>query len=214
MSGRWRAVFLDRDGTLVRPRHYPSRPDELQIYPGIPAELRLLQNAGFRLVLITNQSGIARGLFSPEDLDRMHASLGKRLADEGVTLAGIYFCPHHPDGVVPGLARHCGCRKPEPGMLLQAASDLSLDLDISWLIGDILDDVEAGNRVGCRTVLVDLGTESKSMVNDRRPEFVARDTLHGLRLIRFCEGLGPQTELQYQPSRWSQREVPVGAAGG
>jgi D-glycero-D-manno-heptose 1,7-bisphosphate phosphatase len=197
-----RAIFLDRDGTLVHARHYPSRPEELILYDNVAAELKPFQDAGFRLVVITNQSGLARGLFTADDLQLMHEHLARELARQGVRLDGVYHCPHHPDGVVPELAIRCDCRKPEPGMLLRAASDLDLDLGRSWFIGDILDDCEAGNRAGCRTVLVDLGTEAPPTSPIRRPTFVARDTRHALQLIRGIEGLGPANELHYRPRGW------------
>lgn len=197
-----RAVFLDRDGTLVHPRHYPSRPADLRLYAGIGPELRQLQQAGFHLVVITNQSGVARGYFTTEVLGRLHQHLAAELGRFGVTLSGVYYCPHHPDGVIPELAIRCDCRKPAPGMLLAAARNLGLDLRRSWLVGDILDDVEAGRRAGCRAVLVDLGTEARPRQRIRRPDFVARDTRHALRLIRAVEGLGPRADLTYRPARW------------
>lgn len=198
-----RAIFLDRDGTLVHARHYPSRPEELILYDNIAGELVAFQEAGFRLVVITNQSGLARALFTTDDLRLMHAHLARELAARGVRLDGIYHCPHHPDGVVPELAIRCDCRKPAPGMLLRAASDLQLDLSRSWFIGDILDDCEAGNRAGCRTVLVDLGTEGSPASPIRRPTFVARDTRHALQLVRGIEGLGPAAWLHYRPQGWA-----------
>lgn len=198
-----RAIFLDRDGTLVHPRHYPSRPQDLRLYDGIAPELSALQEAGFRLVVITNQSGIARGYFGEAELGRMHDHLVSELDAAGVRIDGIYFCPHHPEGVIPELSVPCACRKPAPGMLYQAAADLFLDLERSWLAGDILDDIEAGNHAGCRTVLVDLGTEPVPMTSTRRPDFVARDTRHALRLIRSIERLAPAVDLSYRPARWS-----------
>ncbi len=202
-----RAIFLDRDGTLVHARHYPSRPEELILYDELGGELRACQAAGFRLVVITNQSGLARGFFTADDLRLMHEHLARELARFDVRLDGVYHCPHHPDGVVPGLAIRCDCRKPEPGMLLRAASDLGLDLGQSWFIGDILDDCEAGNRAGCRTVLVDLGTESPPASPIRRPTFVARDTRHALQMIRGIEGAGAAADLHYRPRGW---ELAVG----
>ena len=199
---RERAVFLDRDGTLVHPRHYPSRPDELRLYDGIGPELRRLQSAGFRLVVITNQSGIARGYFGEPELARMHEHLAGELARLGVRLDGVYFCPHHPDGAIPELSIACECRKPAPGMLLRAAGELALDLEHSWFIGDILDDVEAGNRAGCRTILVDLGSEALPATQLRRPDFVARDTIHALRIVAAAESLRPLVELDYRPAGW------------
>jgi D-glycero-D-manno-heptose 1,7-bisphosphate phosphatase len=202
---RYRALFLDRDGTLVHPSHYPSRPADLRLYDGVGPALRRLQDAGLRLVLITNQSGIARGYFSAGDLDAMHAYLAGKLADWGVRLAGIYYCPHHPEGTIPELAIICDCRKPRPGMLLRAAQELQTDLWRSWFIGDILDDVEAGNRAGCRTILVDLGTESQPGAPPRRPDFVAHDTLHALAIVAACEGLSQGVDLSYLPSGWKRR---------
>jgi D-glycero-D-manno-heptose 1,7-bisphosphate phosphatase len=196
------ALFLDRDGTLVYPRRYPSSPQELLLYEGIGAALKAFQDAGFCLVIVTNQAGIARGYFTEEDLQCMHAYLSQELAKSGVFLDAIYYCPHHPDGVVPELAIRCDCRKPQPGMLLRAAKDLELDLQSSWFVGDILDDIEAGNRAGCRTVLVDLGTEQLPEEHIRRPDFVARDTLHALDIIGTCEHLGPQADLTYRPPSW------------
>ncbi|HEX6484362.1 MAG TPA: HAD family hydrolase [Ktedonobacteraceae bacterium] len=196
------ALFLDRDGTLVYPRHYPSSPQELHLYEGIGAALKAFQDRGFCLVMVTNQAGIARGYFTEEDLERMHIYLAEELAKSGVLLDAIYYCPHHPDGVVAELAIRCDCRKPQPGMLLRAAKDLELDLQSSWFVGDILDDIEAGNRAGCRTVLVDLGTEQLPEQPIRRPDFVARDTLHALGIISRCERLGPEAELTYRPPSW------------
>ena len=197
-----KAVFLDRDGTLVHPRHYPSRPQDLCLYDGVCEELRDLRQAGLQLVVVTNQSGIARGYFTEQDLQRMHAYLAQQLASYNVQLQGMYYCPHHPDGIVPGLARRCDCRKPAPGMLLQAASDLQLDLRSSWFVGDILDDIEAGNRAGCRTILVDLGTERLPERAMRRPLFEARSTVHALRIIKDAELHTQTADLDYCPSSW------------
>ncbi|MGI8475724.1 MAG: D-glycero-alpha-D-manno-heptose-1,7-bisphosphate 7-phosphatase [Thermomicrobiales bacterium] len=197
-----RAVFLDRDGTLVHAEHYPSRPEQLVLYAGIGPELAKLRSAGFALVMVTNQSGLAHGHFTPEDLAAMHASLQTELATFGAEMDGVYFCPHHPEGAVAGLAVPCGCRKPEPGMLLQGARDLDLDLPRSWFVGDILDDVEAGNRAGCRTILVDLGTENPPPSPMRTPGHVARDTMHALAIIAFLDAGGPAAALDYAPRSW------------
>ena len=197
-----RAVFLDRDGTLVHARHYPSRPEHLVLYDDIADGLRALQIAALKLVVVTNQSGIARGYLTEADLGAMHTHLRRKLAASGLHLDAIYYCPHHVDGTLPELAIRCDCRKPQPGMLRRAAAELNLDLDRSWLVGDILDDVEAGRRAGCRTILVDLGTESFPPVPLRTPHYVARDTRHALDIIRAREGLIPSAELSYTPPSW------------
>jgi D-glycero-D-manno-heptose 1,7-bisphosphate phosphatase len=194
---KYPALFLDRDGTLVHPVHYPSRPEQLRLYDGIGTELRLLQRMGLHLVVITNQSGIARGYFTEADLQRMHEHLAAELAVQNVYLDGIYHCPHHPDGTIPELAIRCECRKPQPGMLLRAAVELNLDLGHSWFIGDILDDVEAGNRAGCRTILVDLGAAYAPTHPLRCPTFIARNTLHALQIVRAVEFLAPSLDLDY-----------------
>jgi len=198
-----RSLFLDRDGTLVESRHYPSHPEQLVLYPGVIWELRRLQAAGFRLVLVTNQSGLAHGYFDQGQLDRMHEHLATQLRRGTVVLDGVYVCPHHPEGTVPELAIACDCRKPHPGMLIRAASDLDLDLARSWFVGDILDDVEAGNRAGCRTVLVDLGTERSPERPGRWPDYVGRDTVHALRIVAAVEGIVVPVELGYRPPAWS-----------
>jgi D-glycero-D-manno-heptose 1,7-bisphosphate phosphatase len=159
--------------------------------------------AGFRIVVITNQSGLALGLFSEDDLQRMHAHLERELLCREVRIDGIYYCPHHPEGRVPALAVRCACRKPQPGLLVQAARDLELDLGRSWFVGDILDDVEAGNRAGCRTVLVDQGTEAPPRSAIRWPDFVARTTRHALTIISALNRLDPTPELGYRPDGWA-----------
>ncbi|HEX5164526.1 MAG TPA: HAD family hydrolase [Thermomicrobiales bacterium] len=197
-----RAIFLDRDGTLVHARHYPSRPADLILYDGIGPRLRRLHEIGFKLFVVTNQSGIARGYFTEQDLTAMHDHLSRELETLGVSVDGFYHCPHHPDGVIEHLAITCDCRKPQPGMIRRAARDHGIELEWSWFVGDILDDIQAGNTAGCATVLVDLGTESRPTSPIRRPDFVARDTPHALDIILFVEGVGPATSRDYWPSSW------------
>ncbi|MFJ4982133.1 D-glycero-alpha-D-manno-heptose-1,7-bisphosphate 7-phosphatase [Streptomyces coeruleorubidus] len=153
MTGR-AAVFLDRDGTVTEPRHYPARPADLVLAPGVGPALRRLQRQGWSLVLVTNQSGLARGLFSLRTLDAMHRYLRTLLTSHGVRLDGIYVCPHHPDGAVDGLSFRCACRKPNAGLLVVAAEELDLDLASSWMVGDFASDIDAGRRAGCRTAWV------------------------------------------------------------
>lgn len=201
MTGQNPAIFLDRDGTLVHARHYPSQPEQLVLFDDLGERLRRLQSAGFRLVVITNQAGLARGYFTPDDLALMHRHLSRELTALGVTLDAIYHCPHHPDGLIADLAVTCDCRKPAPGMILQAAADLDLDVNCCWLVGDILHDVEAGNRAGCRTILVDNGGETEWVDGIFRvPHYVARDTCHALDVIAAVEGIGPMVDLAYRPA--------------
>jgi D-glycero-D-manno-heptose 1,7-bisphosphate phosphatase len=204
-----RALFLDRDGTLVEPRHYPSRPEQLVLTTGIGPLLRAFQSSRWKLIVITNQSGIARGLFTAADLERMHDHLRQMLAAWGVRLDGIYACPHHVDGSIPHLAVPCRCRKPQPGMLFRAATEHGIDLSRSWMVGDILDDIEAGNSAGCRTVLVDLGTEQTPDRLARWPRMVARSTADALHKIAIAEDLLP-IGVPFSPV-WPRRWAPAAA---
>lgn len=174
-----RAVFLDKDGTLVENVPYNVEPDLVRLAPGVADGLRALHDAGYRLIVITNQSGVARGYFPEAALAAVNRCLNTLLADQGVFLSGFYYCPHHPDGVVPGYNRVCNCRKPKPGLILHAARDLGIDLSQSWFVGDILNDVEAGRRAGCRTILIDNGGETEwDLVPWRRPHYTAPDFSH------------------------------------
>jgi len=178
------AIFLDKDGTLIADVPYNVDPALIRPLPGALDGARALHAAGYRLVVITNQSGVARGSFPERALIAVEATLRDLLGAAGVPLAGFYYCPHHPDGSVPAYAVACDCRKPAPGMLLRAAGDLDLDLARSWMIGDILNDVEAGHRAGCRAALVDNGGETEWLPGpDRTPDLTAPDLATAARLI-------------------------------
>jgi len=142
-----RAVFLDRDGTVIRDVGYPSDPDEVDLLPGSAEALRRLIDAGWSLVLVSNQSGIARGLVSEAEVEAVHRRTVELLASEGIHLDGTYRCPHGPDD-------GCDCRKPRPGMLHAAAGDLGLDLGASVMVGDKASDALAGLAAGCRGILL------------------------------------------------------------
>ena len=146
------AVFLDRDGTVIAERHYLARPDQIEILPGADAALRSLAAAGFALVLITNQSGIARGLYADQDFHAVQARLRTELEARGVQLDGVYYCPHHPDITGP-----CPCRKPGHGLYLQARMELGLDLTRSAYVGDRVHDVQGALDFGGLGVLVETG---------------------------------------------------------
>jgi D-glycero-D-manno-heptose 1,7-bisphosphate phosphatase len=156
-AGTRRAVFLDRDGTLNEEAGYLNALDRLVLFPYAVDAVRLLNRAGFAVVIMTNQAGIARGIVSKEFVAEAHAYISKRLEAAGAKIDGVYYCPHHPDGIVEGLNRRCACRKPQPGMLLQAAGDLGLDLSRSFVVGDRWHDVKCGQNAGARSVLVRTG---------------------------------------------------------
>jgi D-glycero-D-manno-heptose 1,7-bisphosphate phosphatase len=151
------AVFIDKDGTLVDDVPYNVDPERLSFKPGVFEALRLLKAKGFALVVVTNQSGLASGRFSFAQFDALRHALCERLQQQGAALDAFLACPHAPaeDG-----SPACACRKPAPGLFLGAAQRLHIDMATSWMVGDILDDVEAGHRAGCRGLLFDSGGET------------------------------------------------------
>jgi D,D-heptose 1,7-bisphosphate phosphatase len=178
------AVFLDKDGTLIVDVPYNVEPDLIRLADGAVDGLRLLHAAGYLLIVVSNQSGVARGYFDEAAIGPVEARLRALLDAAGVPLAGFYYCPHHPDGPVSRYATACACRKPAPGLLLHAAREHGVDLARSWMVGDILHDVEAGRRAGCRTVLLDVGNETEwDVVPSRVPDVVAGNLLDAARLI-------------------------------
>ncbi len=179
------AVFLDKDGTLVEDVPYNVDPALVRLTPGAAEGLRRLHRLGYMLVVVSNQSGVARGYFPEAALGGVQARLRELLAEAGAALDGFYYCPHLPDGLVPEYAVACDCRKPGTGLLRRAAEEHELDLGASWLIGDILDDVEAGRRAGCRTILIDCGNETEWTVTpDRVPDYLAADLAQAACIIR------------------------------
>ncbi|RIJ05146.1 HAD family hydrolase [Achromobacter sp. K91] len=170
------AVFLDKDGTVLEDDPYNVDPGRMAYAPQAFSGLARLAAAGVPLVVVSNQPGVAKGLFPAVALEAVHAKLAAMFGAAGARLDGFYWCPHHPEGVVEGYAVQCECRKPRPGLLLRAARELDLDLARSWFIGDILDDVEAGNLAGCRSILLDVGHETEWREGpDRMPHCRAPD---------------------------------------
>lgn len=163
-----KAVFLDKDGALVDDLPDKVEPGRITLCSGAGTALRLLSRLDYRLFVLTNQTGIAFGRFGEAAMSTVHDRLQDLLFRERLILDGFYYCPHHPEGSVAAYARDCHCRKPLPGLLLQAAHEHGVDLRASWMIGDILHDVEAGNRAGCRTLLLDNGNETEWRLGPRR----------------------------------------------
>jgi D-glycero-D-manno-heptose 1,7-bisphosphate phosphatase len=171
MSDGGKAVFLDKDGTLVVDVPYNVDPEKMILCDDCVNGLKSLQDAGYLLMVVTNQAGVARGLFGEGALKGVEQQLKIMLGAHGIKLSGFYYCPHHPRGVVEELAVACDCRKPQPGMLIKAATEHHIDLQLSWMIGDILNDIEAGNRAGCKSILIDNGNETEWLTGEyREPE--------------------------------------------
>lgn len=159
-----KAVFLDRDGTLIYNRHYLKDPAGVEPIPGAIDGCLALQKAGFILIIITNQSGIGRGLLSESDFMDCEAQLERIFGDRGVYFSGHYFCPHHPKEARSDYLVACDCRKPAPGLILKATSHFSVDVSGSFMVGDNVSDVEAGTAAGCRSLLLSDSTEATSAV--------------------------------------------------
>lgn len=151
------AVFLDRDGTLLEEGNYVSDLRQLVFFPYSIDAVRLLNEAGYAVVVITNQSGIARGIVEESFVAEAHAFIDEKLAAGGARIDGYYYCPHHPEGNIEAFARECDCRKPKPGQLHSAAADLDLDLQRSYVVGDRWSDVDAASAVGAKGLLVRTG---------------------------------------------------------
>jgi D-glycero-D-manno-heptose 1,7-bisphosphate phosphatase len=154
------AVFLDRDGTLISEVGYLHRREQLHILPGVPAALRNLRECGFKLIVVTNQSAVARGLLSESDLADIHDLLREKLAAEGAFLDAIYYCPHHPSEGRGNYRITCSCRKPRTGMVDRAAADLGIDPRVSYVIGDQDVDLKLAAQVGATGILLDDGSPS------------------------------------------------------
>jgi D-glycero-D-manno-heptose 1,7-bisphosphate phosphatase len=158
MTGGGRpAVFIDRDGTLIEETGYLSTLERLVFFPYSIDAVRQLNRGGFAVVVITNQAGIARGIVDESFVGEAHRHIDSRLRAGGAAVAGYYYCPHHPEGIVEAFRVRCDCRKPQPGMLLRAAAELQIDLARSFTVGDRWQDVRAGAAAGTRTVLVRTG---------------------------------------------------------
>ena len=194
------AVFLDKDGTLVEDVPYNVDPALVRFTPNAIEGLKLLSAHGYKLVVVTNQPGVAMGLFGRADLMRLERALTGMLRDQGVELAGFFACIHAPSNRPGG---GCLCRKPAPGLLRQAALAHKVDLKQSWMVGDILNDIEAGQRAGCRTVLMDVGNETEWRLSPlRTPHLKVADLLEAARAI-------VSRPLLAQPS---EQEIRVGPA--
>jgi D,D-heptose 1,7-bisphosphate phosphatase len=206
-------VILDRDGTLIVDPGYLGEPDGVRLLPWVGESLRALAEAGFLLVVATNQSGIARGRYTLERYHAVAARLDAVLEAEGVRLTASYLCPYHPEGVVPGYAREHPDRKPNPGMWHRAEADLALDLARCYSIGDGERDVVAGKRAG--TVAVLLAAERDKwplpVGGPYDPDFVARDLREATSWILLREGrdpLPPRAEAAQEPSAGGGGERP------
>jgi len=180
------AVFLDRDHTIIADPGYLSDPGAVKLLPGVERAIKSLAGAGYKIVVVTNQSGVARGVLSEKTLDVSHGEMRRQLAAGGAHIDAIYYCPYHPNGTVEQYAIESDLRKPRPGMLLKAAEDMDLDLAQSWMVGDSSRDVEAGQRAGCRTVRLrtgHTGPPGEAMDDAVQADFSARTLAEAAKFI-------------------------------
>jgi D-glycero-D-manno-heptose 1,7-bisphosphate phosphatase len=149
-----KAVFLDRDDTIIEDSGYINSPQQVKLIPGAAQALIDLRKMGYKIIVISNQSGIARGIITEQAIAQIHERLKQLLTEENAYLDRIYYCPYHPDGVIQKFRKDSDWRKPKPGMLLAAAKEMGIDLGSSWMVGNDYKDVAAGRTAGCRTVLI------------------------------------------------------------
>lgn len=178
-----KAVFLDRDGTMAKDVPYCSRPQDFKLFPDTAKAVRLLNEHGFKVIVVTNQSGIARGYFTKETLAEIHQKMKEELAKEGAWVDAVYYCPHHPDD-------NCDCRKPKPKLVLQAAKDYDIDPKQSFVVGDLQMDIELGKAVGCKTILT--GDPSAIGSEQAMPDAIIPNLLEAARTILEWAGYGNQ----------------------
>jgi len=215
-----KAVFLDRDNTLLEDPGYQSDPSAVRLLPGVELALKSLTHADYKLVVVTNQSAIARGMLTEETLGRIHAEMNRQLAERGAHVDAIYYCPYHPEGTVKQYAQDSDLMKPRPGMLLKAAEQLDIDLSVSWMIGDSPRDIEAGLRAGCRTIRLKTHSTHQALDHedeDIRADFTARNLVDAAKIIVHepsdAHDLGMEHEAPAvaegtaQADRSTQREI-------
>lgn len=182
---RHKAVLLDRDGTINEDRGYVHTADQFFLLPDAVKALRILMDLEYLLVIITNQSGVARGLFSEPHLKQFLKYFHDRLNILGVFFSGIYYCPHHPKGIVPEYRINCQCRKPGTGMFLQAINELGLDIHSSYTIGDSVRDIIPGNITGSKTILIsDRNNINKDTAFPERPDFISKNLFEAALFIK------------------------------
>ena len=205
-----KAIFLDRDGTIIDDPGYLSHPEQVNLLDGAAEALVELRAMGYKLVVVSNQSGIARGILSEEDLEAIHDRLRQLLAEKGAYLDQIYYCPYHPDGVVSKYRKESEWRKPNPGMLLAAADEMDIDLSQSWSIGDSNRDVQAGLSAGCKTILISRYTRNKPTYvepDNPKPDYKSVNMKEAVNIIkqyhRSSNGIkaktGPELDTAVEP---------------
>lgn len=172
MTAKVPAIFLDRDGTVNVDHGYVHEIDDFQFIDGVIEAMQELKKMGYALVLVTNQSGIARGMYSEDQFMQLTEWMDWSLADRDVDLDGIYYCPHHPEAAVESYRQQCDCRKPQPGMLLSAMKELNIDMAASYMVGDKIDDIQAGKTAGVGTTVLVRSGETVTAEGEKAADWV------------------------------------------
>jgi D,D-heptose 1,7-bisphosphate phosphatase len=206
-----KAIFFDRDDTLIEDRGYINNPEQVKLLDGVPEALIQLKALGYKLVVVTNQSGVAHGIVTEKVLVEIHGRLKQLLVDKNAYLDGIYYCPYHPEGVVPKYRKESDLRKPSPGMLLKAAEEMNIDLNQSWCIGNSSRDIEAGIRAGCKTILIDLPPSHQKakptvLLTRVNPDYKAVNIKEAVNIIKKHLRSSTEPQEHAQPISTSQAE--------
>ncbi len=207
-----RAIFLDRDDTLIEDPGYISSPDQVKLLDGAAEALVKLKDLGYKLIVVSNQSAVARGIVSEKTLNKIHNRLKQLLAEKNAFLDRIYYCPYHPEGVVPKYRKESNNRKPNPGMLLEAAKDMDIDLSQSWCIGNSSRDIEAGYMAGCKTILIDVPSHLKYSDSDLKlkgitPDYQGVNLREAVNIIKKYLRSSTGTKSQKQPNSTTKKKA-------
>lgn len=183
-SGR-KAVFLDRDGTIIKHEELMASVDKLRLLPGAARAINAFNRLGFLVVIVTNQPVVARGIIGPKEIDEIHAVLIERLRGKGAHVDCVYFCPHHPEATMPKYRLRCRCRKPEPGMILKGLKKLNINPKKSFMVGDSLIDIVSGKKAGLKTILVKTGPGHRldEKYKDVKPDFTVKNLMQAAKAI-------------------------------
>ena len=202
-----KAIFLDRDDTLIEDTGYINSPEQVKLLDGVAEALIELKALGYKLVVVTNQSAVARGIVTEKVLGEIHKRLEQLLAEKNAFLDGIYYCPYHPDGAVKKYRKESDFRKPNPGMLLKAAEEMDIDLGQSWCVGNSISDMEAGLRAGCKTILIDLPSHQQQLEPGQpRPDYKAVNIKEVVNIIKKHHRSSTELEVQAHSAPMVQTE--------
>jgi D,D-heptose 1,7-bisphosphate phosphatase len=195
-----KAIFLDRDDTLIEDPGYINNPDQVKLLDGVDKALIEFRAMGYKLIVVSNQSAVARGMVSEQALDEIHNRLKQMLAEKGAPLDRIYYCPYHPDGVIEKYRKESDWRKPKPGMLLAAADELDIDLGQSWMIGNSSRDIQAGLQAGCKTILINHPSHYKlHKLGEPNPDYGAVNIKEAVNIIKKHHRSTGESPIQNQP---------------